>query len=243
MKAIGIIPARYNSSRLPGKPLADIQGKPMIQWVWESARRANVLDRLLIATDDKRIEEAAIDFGAEVVMTSENCQNGTERVQEAFDSIQEDYDVIVNIQGDEPFVSSEHLNKITQLFDNEQIEIGSLYKNLNDKELFHAPSTVKVVCSENGKALYFSRSAIPHSRESEDHLFKKHIGLYAYRPSTLEALVKLAPGKLEQLEMLEQLRWLEHGFDVFLAEVFEESISVDTEIDLKRAREIAVDYL
>jgi len=244
MKFLAIIPARYASSRFPGKPLADILGKPMIQWVYE--RTCTHFSACYVATDDDRIREAVEKFGGRVVMTSAALRSGTDRCAEALDVIErqsgEHFDVVVNIQGDEPFVSKEHLQKITACFSDAATRIATLIKPFGRDEDIFDPNTPKVVVSTGGFALCFSRSVIPYLRNEpqenwcKNHLYYKHIGLYAYRADTLREITKLPAGELEKAESLEQLRWLENGYAIRVAETHAENLAVDTPADLEKLR-------
>ncbi len=244
MKFIGIIPARYASSRFPGKPLADIGGKPMIRWVYE--RVAGSLDDVWVATDDARIEEAVKSFGGKVIMTSTTHRSGTERCLEAAERIGGSFDVIINIQGDEPFIQSKQIDAIKACFlDHPDTCLATLIKPFSVKDGLEAltnPNSPKVVVNRAGEALYFSRSVIPYLRGVPEEewlnkaVFYKHIGLYAYRLETLKAIAALPVSPLEQAESLEQLRWLEYGFPIQTAITEMENIAVDTPEDLERAR-------
>jgi 3-deoxy-manno-octulosonate cytidylyltransferase (CMP-KDO synthetase) len=240
MKFIGIIPARYDSTRFPGKPLAIIQGKTMIQRVYEQAKLA--LDHVFVATDDQRIMDASQQFGAQVVMTSKDCQNGTQRCLEAYQNAQLSADVIVNIQGDEPFLHPEQLVLLMNCFENKNTQIATLIKRIARKEELEDINIVKVVRGQNGQALYFSRQMIPFVRNQQlqeqilqEYTFYKHVGIYAYNIHTLELITELAPSAAEQAECLEQLRWLEHGFTIQTAVTTYDSIGIDTPEDLMRA--------
>ena len=245
MKFIGIIPARYASTRFPAKPLAILGGKTVIQRVYEQV--AGVLDEAYVATDDVRIEAAVQAFGGKVVMTSTEHRSGTDRCREALDRIEAStgkrFDAVVNIQGDEPFVAEEQLRLITGCFDDPATEIATLVKAFDAHEDIFNPNSPKVVLSTDGYALYFSRSAIPYLRGTErdrwqrSHKFLKHIGLYAYKSSVLRRIAELPQGTLEKLESLEQLRWLENGFRIKAAETHSESLAIDTPDDLKAAVE------
>lgn len=235
MRVIGIIPARYASTRFPGKPLAQIHGKPMIQWVYERAQRA-ALDRVVVATDDRRIVEAVSAFGGEVMMTADTHPSGTDRCAEVAHNLQlQPHDVVVNIQGDEPFVSYNAINQLSQLFENEKVQIATLVKPFAPDEDPNNPNRVKVVVSQSGRALYFSRSPIPFYRNEEmPQRYYKHLGIYAYRYEVLSQIVRLPQSPLENTEKLEQLRWLEHDFPIHVSLCNEESLAVDTPEDLQR---------
>lgn len=240
MKYIGIIPARYASTRFPGKPLVDIHGKSMIQRVYEQCQKS-ILDTVAVATDDQRIFDHVLRFGGKAIMTSEHHQSGTDRIAEAALSLtlNED-DIIVNIQGDEPFINPEDINKICSCFTDDKKQIATLVKKIKDEETLFNTNSPKVVLGTEKQALYFSREAIPHLRSvAKDKWLAKtdyfqHIGIYAFRKSTLLEITKLNPSNLEQLEGLEQLRWLENGYSIHTAEIDSECIAVDCPEDLER---------
>jgi 3-deoxy-manno-octulosonate cytidylyltransferase (CMP-KDO synthetase) len=247
MKAIGIIPARFQSTRFPGKPLALLGGKPMLHHVYENVVASGLFDKIVIATDDNRIAEAAKAWDADVVMTSDKHPSGTDRCAEVMEKMPESYDVVVNIQGDEPFINKKPLAELLQIFENhENARLATLVHKIEDAADIDDPNTAKVVLSANigngtSKALYFSRSPIPFIRSVDKndwmnyHVFWKHIGLYAYRPDVLQEIVKLSQGQLEKAESLEQLRWLENGYEIYVAETDYKMLSVDTPEDLKKA--------
>lgn len=244
MKFLALIPARYASTRFPGKPLADLMGKPMIQHVYEKAHA--VFDACYVATDDVRIEQAVVAFGGKVVMTSEKHPSGTDRCREAWENVcretGEQFDVVVNIQGDEPFVSREQLELIQQCFADSRTDIATLVKPFGANEDIFNPNSPKVAVSAQGYALYFSRSVIPYQRGVEaaqwqtSFKYLKHIGMYAYRTEVLREITDLTRGVLEQCESLEQLRWLENGYRIKVAETNAESLAIDTPADLEAAR-------
>lgn len=241
MAFIGVIPARYASTRFPGKPLALIHGKPMIQWVYERACQAG-LQRVVVATDDERIRSAVEQFGGVAVMTSPNHQSGTERCAEVADSLKlANDDVVVNIQGDEPYIRPEAIDLLVSQFQNPKVGIATLAKEFLPEEDPQNPNMVKVVRSQSGRALYFSRSAIPYFRNQEvTPQFFKHIGIYAYRYEILQNIVKLPASALENAEKLEQLRWLDNDYEVFVRTCNYESIAIDTPEDLERAEKVTV---
>ena len=251
MKALILIPARYASTRFPGKPLAEIAGKPMIQHVVEKA--AAVSEYSFVATDDQRIFNRVIEFGGKAIMTSTEHRSGTDRCFEAFQKIieknQEQYDVIVNIQGDEPFIQPEQVQSLIACFEDPQIQIATLAKTFEQNSDIFDPNKVKVVCSVKQTALYFSRSAIPFCRgiEKENWLketaFYKHIGMYAYRPEVLKEITALPQSCLEKTESLEQLRWLENGYTIAVRFTDHESIGIDTLEDLEKAKQSVVQNL
>lgn len=242
MKFLAVIPARYASTRFPGKPLADIHGKTMIQHVYE--RVSEIFDYCYVATDDARIESVVRKFGGNVVMTSTSHKSGTDRCREALDKIETakgfSFDVVVNVQGDEPFVSQNQLVSIKELFGDSVTDIATLVKLFSAEEDIFNPNTPKVVLSGDYFALYFSRSVIPYLRSCEDKIqwqsnyqYYKHIGLYAYRSDILRQLTVLPQSPLEIAESLEQLRWLENGYRIKVAVTDTESHAVDTPEDLE----------
>ena len=236
MKFIGIIPARYASTRFPGKPLADMNGKPMIQRVYEQVK--DVLDSVCVATDDIRIENAVKAFGGQVVMTSDQHRSGTDRCYEAYQKIGEGYDVIVNIQGDEPFIHPEQIQTIKTCFADANTQIATLVKPFRSDDDFESslfnPNSPKVVLNKNNEAMYFSRSIIPYIR-GKSHTFYKHIGLYAYRAQVLKEITQLPQSALELAESLEQLRWLENGYKIKVGITEQETIGIDTPEDMEKA--------
>lgn len=243
MRFIGIIPARYASTRFPGKPLADIKGKPMIQRVYEQASK--VLPVVYVATDDERIFSAVKAFRGNVVMTSAEHKSGTDRCAEAVRKAEAErdelYDVVVNIQGDEPFIAPDMLLKVMSCFNDAKTDIATLVKAFGADEDVFNPNSPKVVLDTNSFALYFSRSPIPYLRGVDEvdwksnHTFLKHIGLYAYRTKILHQLTQLELGTLEQAESLEQLRWLENGYRIKVERTEHQSFGIDTPEDLELA--------
>ncbi|MDR1454757.1 MAG: 3-deoxy-manno-octulosonate cytidylyltransferase [Tannerella sp.] len=243
MKFLGIIPARYASTRFPGKPLADMKGKPLIQRVYEQVRLS--VDALCIATDDERIATAAEAFGACVVMTSDRHRSGTDRCHEACRKVGISCDAVINIQGDEPFIHPEQIELLKSCFGKPGVQIATLVKPLDPdgdvEQTLLNPNLPKVVLNSRLEALYFSRSVIPCLRDREQagwlaaHTFYGHIGLYAYRTRILKEIVALPPSPLEQAESLEQLRWLENGYKIQTAITRQETVGIDTPEDLQRA--------
>lgn len=242
MKFIGIIPARYSSSRFPGKPLADMAGKPMIQRVYEQVKLA--LDEVWVATDDTRILEAVEAFGGNAVMTSASHKSGTDRCKEAYQKINKDFDVIINIQGDEPFIQPKQINAIKDCFDTPNIELATLVKPFKKEDGFEAlfnNNSPKVVINKNNEAIYFSRSIIPYIRDVhhtewlDKHTFYKHIGMYAYRVDILNKITELPQSSLELAESLEQLRWIENGYKIKVGYTNVETIGIDTPYDMEKA--------
>jgi 3-deoxy-manno-octulosonate cytidylyltransferase (CMP-KDO synthetase) len=242
MKFIVIIPARFQSTRFPGKPLAILGDKPIIQWVYENAAKS--LPEVYVATDDERIYQTVESFGGKAVYTSANHQSGTDRCAEAARKIAETltFDVVINIQGDEPFVRPEQVEGLKQCFDSPETEIATLVKPIaNQEEIFNI-NRPKVVISKNNEALYFSRSPIPFVRDCQQsewlsrNTFFSHVGMYAYRYDVLLQLTQLPVGTLEKAESLEQLRWLENGFRIKTAQTTFENIGIDTPEDLENAK-------
>lgn len=239
MKFIAIIPARYASTRFPGKPLAQLGSKTVIQRVYEQA--LTVLDEAYVATDDERIANAVTQFGGKAVMTSANHKSGTDRIQEAALKLRTDADVIINIQGDEPFIHPSQLSTIKHLFDDPQTQIATLGKAFESIEAAENPNSPKIVCDINGYAMYFSRSIIPFVRGKErsewlqQFPFMKHLGIYAYRREVLNEITSLPQSSLELAESLEQLRWLQNGYRIKVGITNIETVGIDTPEDLKRA--------
>lgn len=238
--ALGIIPARYGSTRFPGKPLIDIKGKSMIQRVYEQAKMASSLDKVVVATDDERIVDAVKQFGGEVVMTAQSHQSGTDRCHEALQNENYKFDIIVNIQGDEPFIEADQINQLVHCFNDENTEIATLVKLIEDYHELNNINKPKVLIDENDFAIYFSRAVIPFQRGIEkeqwlDHFnYYKHIGLYAYRAEILNEITQISPSRLELAEGLEQLRWIENGYKIKVAITETESISIDAPEDLNQ---------
>jgi 3-deoxy-manno-octulosonate cytidylyltransferase (CMP-KDO synthetase) len=241
MKFIGLIPARYASTRFPGKPLALLGGKPVIQRVYEQV--ASVLDDACVATDDERIFDCVKNFGGKVVMTRTDHKSGTDRIEEAIEKIGGDYDVIVNIQGDEPFIQKSQIETVCRCFDDEKTQIATLGKPFTDMDAVANPNSPKIVIDNNSFAMYFSRSIIPFVRGKEQaewlqhYPFLKHLGIYAYRRDVLRQITRLPQSSLEIAESLEQLRWLQNGFKIKVGLTDVETVGIDTPDDLKRAEE------
>ena len=242
MKFIGIIPARYASTRFPGKPLADMKGKYMIQRVYEQVRK--VLDNVCVATDDDRIFNAVKSFGGNVVMTSAEHRSGTDRCFEAYNSLGGNEDVIINIQGDEPFIKPEQIESLIACFDSPQTQIATLVRPFEATEGYEAlanPNSPKVILNDKNEALYFSRSIIPYMRNispeqwPDKHVYYKHIGMYGYRADILSQITRLPQSSLEIAESLEQLRWLQNGYTIKVGITTQETIGIDTPDDLQKA--------
>jgi 3-deoxy-manno-octulosonate cytidylyltransferase (CMP-KDO synthetase) len=234
MKRLVVIPARYGSTRLPAKPLAEIAGRPLIRWVYDAARQSKLADEVVVATDDARIYDAVRAFGAAAVMTSPACPSGTDRVCEAVKG--KEADVVINVQGDEPFIRGDLIDTLFAAFEREPLEMATLCCPLADKDEYSNPDVVKAVLDAKGFALYFSRSPIPFFRRTTGMPMHKHIGIYAYSRAFLETFVKLPKGKLEETESLEQLRALEAGHRIKALIVDYDGISIDTPEDLEKAR-------
>ena len=244
MKFIAIIPARYASTRFPGKPLAILGGKTVIQRVYEQA--TSILSEAYVATDDERILHAVEQFGGKAVMTRADHKSGTDRIEEAIEKIEERGErkediVVINIQGDEPFVQPAQIETLCQLFDDKDTQIGTLGKPFEDMEAVMNPNSPKIVCDQRGFALYFSRSVIPFVRNKEQgqaalpYPYLKHLGLYAYRREVLHEVTQLPQSPLELAESLEQLRWLENGYRIRVGLTDMETVGIDTPEDLQRA--------
>lgn len=242
LKFIAIIPARYASTRFPAKPLALLGGKHVIERVYEQVK--GVVERVVVATDDERIEQAVKAFGGECVMTSTEHRSGTDRCWEAYCKQGELYDVVINVQGDEPFIAHSQLRAIMACFDSEQTDIATLVKPFTETDGLAAlenPNSPKVVLDSESRAIYFSRSVIPYLRGVEreqwlrEHTFYKHIGMYAFRTNVLREVTSLPASQLEKAESLEQLRWLENGYKIGVGISDVETVGIDTPEDLERA--------
>ncbi|HMQ78178.1 MAG TPA: 3-deoxy-manno-octulosonate cytidylyltransferase [Ignavibacteria bacterium] len=234
---MGVIPARYGSTRLPAKALALIHGKPMIQHVYERCLKAKLLSEVLVATDDRRIFDAVINFGGNAAMTSKSHTSGTDRIGEAVRNIK--CDIVVNIQGDEPMIAPGNIDKaIKPLISDKSINVSSLCYKISHYKEINNPNVVKVVMDSNSNALYFSRSVIPFNRDNSSTDHNKHIGLYVYRKDYLMKLIKMKPSRLELTEKLEQLRILESGENIRIIKTNTDSHSVDTLNDLKKIRRL-----
>ena len=239
LNILGVIPARYQSTRFPGKPLVEINGKSMIQHVYERASQSTLLDLIIVATDDERIFDHVRGFGAQVLMTSPDHISGTDRVAEVARAFP-DHEIVINIQGDEPFLFPEQLDQLARmLVERKELQIATLARPFTAPENLKNPNLVKVVLGILGQALYFSRQVIPFVRdtaqgpEPAEDSYLKHIGLYAFRREVLMQISQLPQGRLEQLERLEQLRWLAHGYSIHVGLTNKESRGVDTPEDLE----------
>ncbi len=239
MKIIGIIPARYSSSRFPGKPLVDIGGKSMIQRVYEQSAKSKSLSDVLVATDDERIEKHVKNFGGHVIITKVSHQSGTDRCFEAAQKYSK-ADIVINIQGDEPFIHPEQIDLAVSCFDSDNVQISTLVKKINTNEELFSINTPKVLLNKYGEAIYFSRQTIPFLREKDTtewlkhHTFYKHIGIYGYTTKVLSEITALKQSSLELAEGLEQLRWLENGYKIKTKITDFESVSVDVPEDIKK---------
>ena len=237
MKVVGVIPARYSSSRFPGKPLIDLKGKTMIQRVYEGVSKSSILSEVIVATDDQRIYDAVKGFGGKVQLTSTEHTTGTDRCGEVAQTIEAD--VIINIQGDEPLVDFRQIDQLASVFNDTRIQIASLGIKSNDADDLANPNRIKIVLDHNKDALYFSRSPIPNTKNAsnlalDNFNYFRHIGVYAYRKETLSQLVQLEPTLLEKLESLEQLRWMYHGYAIRIVETDIETPNIDVPSDLEK---------
>ncbi|MFP4093861.1 MAG: 3-deoxy-manno-octulosonate cytidylyltransferase [Cyclobacteriaceae bacterium] len=243
MKILGIIPARLASTRFPAKALADIAGKSMVQRTYEQAAAAKMLHKVIVATDHEDIRRHVADFGGEAVMTSEAHPSGTDRCREALDKQDENYDYVINIQGDEPFIHPDTIDELAALLDGE-VQLATLVNEVKEAPLLFNPTIMKVIFNKNREALYFSRECIPYLRgydKSEwlqHHTYFKHVCIYAYRADILREVTQLPISSLEKAESLEQLRWLENGYPIKIGITEHESISIDTQADLERAKKV-----
>lgn len=239
MKFTGIIPARYGSSRFPGKPLAMLGGKTVIQRVYKQV--SQVLEDAFVATDDQRIFDAVTAFGGKAVMTSANHQSGTDRIEEAVEQLGLTCDVVLNIQGDEPFIQRQQIETLCHCFDDSKTQIATLGKRFESQEALENPNSPKIVVDKDGYALYFSRSVIPFIRNKKgdewmsQYPFLKHLGIYAYRRDVLKEITQLPQSSLELAESLEQLRWLQNGYRIKVGLTDIETVGIDTPEDLDRA--------
>ena len=244
MKVVGIIPARYGSSRFPGKPLAMIKGKTMIQRVCEQAWKSK-LDAVVVATDDIRIADEVLKFGGKYVMTDPRHQSGTDRCCEALEILEEHYDAVINIQGDEPFIDPQNIDLLVDMISRDDTQLASLVKRVDDEEELFSSNKVKVVMDKSGNALYFSRNPIPYMRNVDREKWLKkgrffqHLGIYAYKAEALRQIATMQPTALELAESLEQLRWLENGLSIRMAVVEAGSLAIDSPADLAKAIEMA----
>tara|TARA_B110000967_G_scaffold149347_1_gene153074 strand:- start:2705 stop:3418 length:714 start_codon:yes stop_codon:yes gene_type:complete len=233
MKIIGIIPSRFGSSRFPGKPLSDILGKSMIQRVYEQCKKASSLSKVIVATDDEKIFNHVVDFGGQVMMTSESHLSGTDRCNEVIQSLDEKYDIAINIQGDEPYINPEQINQVASLFSSKEVSIATLAKKIEDQNIVTDINSPKVIFDEKGIALNFCRII---TNPSEVKTYFKHIGIYAYLTETLAEICKLPSSKNELKYRLEQLRWLDNKYLIKVGITTCEGISVDTPEDIEKIK-------
>jgi 3-deoxy-manno-octulosonate cytidylyltransferase (CMP-KDO synthetase) len=239
MNVIGVIPARYDSSRFPGKPLVDIGGKSMIQRVYEQCSKSTSISKLIVATDDQRIADHVKLFGGNVTLTSINHQSGTDRCAEVANNYPE-FDILINIQGDEPMINPDQIDLLCKCFENPNASIATLVKKISSNEELFNENTPKVILNKNNEAILFSRTAIPFIRGKakenwiEQYTFYKHIGIYGFKTETLKKLNNLPVSALESAEALEQLRWIENGYRIHTAITDKESQAIDTPQDLEK---------
>jgi 3-deoxy-manno-octulosonate cytidylyltransferase (CMP-KDO synthetase) len=232
-RIIGVVPARLGSTRLPRKVLRELAGRPLVEWVWRAATESGLMERVIIATDSEEVLSVCRERGIPAEMTSANCASGSDRVFEIAEH--HEAEIYVNIQGDEPLLTAVHFRALLAPFADESVEVTTLATPCSAEEIAN-PNAVKVVTAIDGRALYFSRAAIPYDRDKSGFSgYKKHLGIYAYRKTALEKFAKLTPSPLEMIEKLEQLRLLENGIGIVVAEVSMNTIGVDTEEDLKCA--------
>lgn len=243
MNVLGVIPSRYGSTRFPGKPLVEIDGKSMVQRVYEQAKKCELLNDIVVATDDQRIFDHVISFGGKAVMTSDQHESGTDRCDEVLTKMKDDYDVVINIQGDEPYIDPAQIEQLCQCFFDPKTDIATLIKKIDSLDDLWSENKVKAVVNKQQIAMYFSRNPIPFLKgEPKENwlnkqVFYKHIGIYGYRTETLMQITQLTVSSLEKAEGLEQLRWLENGFVIKTAETKIEAISIDAPADLKKLKQ------
>ncbi len=237
---VGIIPARYASTRFPGKPLIDIRGKSMLQRVYEQASKAKSLSKVVVATDDKRIYDHVQNFGGDAVMTAENHPSGTDRCWDALQQLNEDYQYVINIQGDEPFIVPEQIDELAAVLNDGTVELATQMIEAESNEILFDKGEVKITLNTNNEALYFSRMVIPYIKGVDEkewhthHRYYRHVGMYAYRKDVLGKITALPVSSLEKAESLEQLRWLEHGFKIKCVATKYESHCIDTPEDVEK---------
>lgn len=242
---IGIIPSRYGSSRFPGKPLIDLAGKSMIQRVYAQAKKSKLLSDVIVATDDERIFHHVEKFGGKAMMTSSSHQSGTDRCAEVLEKLNSNHHAVINIQGDEPFIHPDQIDLLAKCFADKNTELATLINRTDDSELIHNPNRIKVTIDKNQTALYFSRAAIPYLKGVAPNEWAKHfpyflhIGIYGYRSDILKKITQLPLSELEKSESLEQLRWLENGYRIKVAETKFESYSIDSPEDVPNVLKMA----
>lgn len=239
MKILGIIPARFASSRFPGKPLIDLAGKTMIQRVYEQAKKATSLTEVVVATDDHRIFDSVEAFGGKAIFTSDQHQSGTDRCAEVAQKMK-GFDAVINIQGDEPLINPAQIDLLAACFNDEETELATLVKIIKTEEELFNINTPKVILNKSLEAIYFSRQTIPHLKNIEtkdylqSHIFYKHIGIYGYKCDVLQQIAQLPIGNLEKAESLEQLRWLEYGYKIKVAITEHETLAIDSPDDIEK---------
>ncbi len=243
-KILAVIPARYGSTRFPGKPLVNIGGKTMIRRVYEQVRQVPEISEIIVATDDERIMDAVQSFGGKAMLTDPSHQSGTDRCAEVVKKMPSSYDVVINVQGDEPFINPQSIRELCRLFQREEVFIGTLIKKISSEAVLFDPNKPKVIIDKTGKALYFSRHPIPFLRQQpenrwlETHTYYQHIGIYGFASATLTEVTRLQVSTLEKAEALEQLRWLENGYDIYTHITSFESIGIDSPEDLERIKHL-----
>ena len=235
MKVIGIIPSRYDSKRFPGKPLVDILGKSMIQRVHEQCVKSSSLSDLIVATDDERIYKHVLNFGGKAMMTSKEHESGTERCNEVAQNLNKPFDIIINIQGDEPFINPLQIDEIIQLFADSEVQIGTLAKKIYDIKILQDENTPKAIFDKERNAINFCRKIL---QKSSDNIYYKHVGIYAYKKNILEEICRLPKSQNEIQERLEQLRWLDNGYEIKVGITSYESISVDSPEDIVKIEQL-----
>lgn len=241
-RVVAVIPARYASSRFPGKPLAKIHDKPMIQWVYERVKGVDGINDVYVATDDERIFDTVECFGGKVIMTSKDHKSGTDRISEAISKIDDDIDIVLNIQGDEPMIKKEMISQLISAFEDESVNMATLKKRLYDEDDINNPNIAKVITDVNNDAIYFSRSTIPYNRDGHNDIkYFKHIGVYGYKKDFLYKFANLKKSILEKLEQLEQLRVIENGYKIRVVETKHESIGVDLPEHIEKVESLLLD--
>lgn len=238
MKVLVIIPARFGSQRFPGKMLADLEGKSVILRTMEQCQRANSADDVVVATDDERILKEVEGNGGSGILTDPSHRSGTDRCAEALEKSKEGWDLVIDVQGDEPFIQPQQIDQLAGLFEDPDVKIGTLASRIQEKTDIQNPSRVKVVFDRQGDSLYFSRSPIPYERVEEENIHHQHIGIYAFRSEVLPELARLSPTPLEKAEGLEQLRWMENGYRIRIAASEGHPPGIDTPEDLERVRNL-----
>ena len=234
MKVIGIIPARYESTRLPGKPLIDILGKSMIQRVYEQCLKASVINDLIVATDDERIYKHVLDFDGKAMMTSKAHESGTERCNEVVQNLNKTFDIIINIQGDEPLINPLQIDEIISIFNDPKVQIGTLAKKIDDIKILQDENTPKAIFDKERNAINFCRKIL---QKSSDNIYYKHVGVYAYKNNILEKICRLPKSQNEIQERLEQLRWLDNNYRIKVGITNFDSLSVDTAKDIEKIKQ------